>query len=238
MCRVKICGLCCLGDIEAVNSALPDYVGFVFAPSTRQIATDTAALLTEQLDRRIRAVGVFVNEEIDVITAIYQHGIIDMVQLHGDESDSYMRQLRERCAEPPLLSSAMQKDRDSLPTKLRRDAASCRPPFQIIKAVGIGTTMPPLPLEPDYLLFDSLSSQRGGTGKSFDWNIIKGYHGLPYFVAGGLTIDTVQDVIALLAPFCVDVSSGVAAEGTHPSNPKKDTERIREFIRRVREVPK
>jgi len=195
MSKVKICGLSRVEDIVAVNGVLPDYIGFVFAPSRRRVDMNTAAILKEALNPQIEAVGVFVNEDIGVVGGAYQSGIIDVVQLHGDEDDAYIRRLKDRCGCP------------------------------VIKAVGVGDVMPSLPLEADYLLFDTLSAeQRGGLGRAFDWNILHNYCGLPYFLAGGLTTNNVVDSIRLLRPFCVDVSSGVETDGI------KDAEKIGVFI--------
>jgi len=100
----------------------------------------------------------------------------------------------------------------------------------VIKAVGVGGALSPLPVEPDYLLFDTLSEQRGGTGRPFDWNIIKKYRGLPFFISGGLSTRNVADSIRLLAPYCVDVSSGVETDG------RKDTDEIEKFVYTVRGI--
>jgi len=198
MIKVKICGLRRTEDIVAVNRVIPDYVGFVFAPSRRQVDAKTATILKGGLDPKIEAVGVFVNEAVNVVVERYQSGIIELVQLHGDEDDVYIRRLKDRCG--------------------------CR----VIKAIGVGDTLPPLPLEADYLLFDTLSTQRGGTGQAFDWNILHDYCGAPYFLAGGLTADNVADSLRLLNPFCVDVSSGVETDGA------KDPEKIEQFASFVR----
>ena len=198
MSKVKICGLSRMEDITAVNRALPDYIGFVFAQSHRRLDLNKAAALKKNLAPSIKAVGVFVNERISVVSQIYRRGIINMVQLHGDEDDEYIGQLKNVCGCP------------------------------IIKAIGVGAVLPTLSVVPDYLLFDTLSTQRGGIGKSFDWNVLKEYHGLPYFLAGGLSIDNVADAIGLLSPFCVDVSSGVETDGF------KDAIKISKFVNTAR----
>jgi len=200
MSRVKICGLSRLEDIIAVNNTLPDYIGFVFAKSRRQVDKCKASMLKEHLDNRIKAVGVFVNEEVEVVVDLYKDGIIELVQLHGDEDAGYIARLKDCCNCP------------------------------VIKAIGISSKLPPLPAAPDYLLFDTLSEQRGGTGKVFDWNALKGFAGLPYFLAGGLTIANVTGAMTLLSPFCVDVSGGVETDGV------KDAEKIGEFVRLARGV--
>lgn len=199
MCKVKICGLRRMQDVQAVNAVLPEYAGFVFADSRRRIDTETAAVLKAQLDRRIKAVGVFVNESLDTVEKIYRSGTIDQVQLHGDEDSAYIRLLKERCGCP------------------------------VIKAVGIGSEFPALPEGADYFLFDTLSSQRGGTGTAFDWSILKDYSGIPYFLAGGLSVGNVSDALRMLSPFCVDVSGGVETSGV------KDAQKITQFVRQIRQ---
>ena len=205
MSKVKICGLTREADIEAVNQSLPDYIGFVFAPSRRRLSIDASEALKRKLDPRIETVGVFVNEAINTIAEIYKRGIIELAQLHGDEDDEYIKRLKDTCG-------------------------GC----VVIKAVGIDADhLPMSTLAADYVLFDALISvqpdqQRGGVGKTFDWNVLHGYHGPPYFLAGGLTADTVAKALHYLDPYCVDVSSGVETDGL------KDSDKIHEFIRIVR----
>jgi len=197
--KIKICGLRRIEDIEAVNNALPDYIGFVFAKSKRQINAETAAELKKRLDKRIQAVGVFVNQSIDFITKLYKNGIIEIAQLHGDESDEYIAGLRH---------------------------CGCK----IIKSAGVSNALPVLPKTADYLLFDKASDQRGGTGKTFNWDVLENYHGVPYFLAGGLTPENVSGALSQLSPFCVDVSSGVETNGF------KDADKINKFVQAVRKV--
>jgi len=212
MSKIKICGLSRTQDIEAVNRALPDFIGFVFAPSKRRIDITLAAMLKEKLDSRIESVGVFVNEEIEVITEIYKKRIIDLVQLHGDEDDEYIKQLKKSCC--------------------------CR----VIKAVGVSNALPSLPVESDYVLFDTLSERRGGTGKPFDWRILKEYctakldspssqyKELPFFLAGGISIENASEAERLLKPFCIDVSSGAETNGF------KDAEKIEKIVNMIRGI--
>jgi phosphoribosylanthranilate isomerase len=92
MSKIKICGLSRIEDITAVNQSLPDYIGFVFAPSRRRIDRETAAMLKERLDPRVKAVGVFVDENPDEIMAF--KNIIDIIQLHGSEDERYIKKLK------------------------------------------------------------------------------------------------------------------------------------------------
>ena len=199
MTKVKICGLTRLADIVAVNRLMPCYVGLVFAPSRRRVDGQTAAKLRERLNPLIQTVGVFVNEEMDTVADLYGRGVINLAQLHGDEDGDYIRRLKNRCGCP------------------------------VIKAVGIGGSLPPLPGNADFLLFDTLSRQRGGTGKGFDLSILTGYDRLPFFVAGGLSEKNVCEAIRRLAPYGVDVSSGVETDGI------KDPGKMERFIKLARQ---
>ena len=198
MSRVKICGLSREDDIRIVNRVLPNFIGFVFAPSRRRLDSATAAALKKKLDPRIEAVGVFVNESIETIAEMHRNKIIDLAQLHGDEDESYIARLKELCGCP------------------------------IIKAVGIGNHLPSLPGYADYLLFDTLSEQRGGTGRTFDWDVLTNYAGPPYFLSGGLDVYNTAEAIKTLSPFCVDVSSGVESDGV------KNEKKIDDFVRLIR----
>ncbi|MCL2079292.1 MAG: phosphoribosylanthranilate isomerase [Oscillospiraceae bacterium] len=223
MSKVKICGLCSAEDICAVNRALPDYIGFVFAPSRRRVDIKTAAELKARIDARIKTVGVFVNETASLIESLYRSGVIDLAQLHGDEDEAYIAGLRERTD-----GKQGRADGREWMGKSVRSGGQKRPPLQIIKAVSVGDTMPPLPKNADYLLFDTLSPNRGGTGVSFDWDLLKSCAGLPYFLAGGLSAQNAAKAIKTLSPYCVDVSSGVETDGV------KDAAKIEAFVRLVR----
>ena len=95
--KIKICGLFRECDIDFVNEAKPDFAGFVFAKSHRQVSVETAQKLKNKLDKNILSVGVFVNEDINKIAEICNENIIDFVQLHGDEDDNYINELKKVC---------------------------------------------------------------------------------------------------------------------------------------------
>lgn len=188
MTKIKICGLTRPCDIDAVNAALPDYIGFVFAGSRRQVDRSRAAALKERLDPRIRAVGVFVDGDPAQIAGLLASGIIDMAQLHGSEDAAYLSDLRSR-TDAPLIKAIRVKDRESL-----------------ARAAG-------LPV--DFFLLDSFSdAAAGGTGQKFDWAVAAGTRlPRPVFLAGGLTPGSIPDAVAALRPYAVDLSSGVETDG-------------------------
>ncbi len=197
MTEIKLCGLSRTCDIDAVNSLMPDYVGFVFAKKSRRSVSATAAReLKKCLHPAIRAVGVFVNENADTVAEYLEEGIIDLAQLHGTEDESYLTCLR-------LLTGK-----------------------EIIQAFRITTKQDMLRAEKstaDMILLDS----GAGTGKVFDWNLLKGIR-RPFFLAGGLDPNNVEEAVRELHPHAVDVSSGIETDGV------KDQTKMAAFIAAVR----
>lgn len=183
MTKVKICGLTRLVDVEAVNVAQPDYIGFVFATSKRQVDLATARTLKQALNPGIKAVGVFVNHPVAEVVALAEQGIIDLIQLHGDEDETTVRQLQAQTGLPVIRAF-----RISSPADIKDTAA-------------------------DYRLFDTYDpSQYGGSGAAFNWELLNGVTG-DFFLAGGLNSGNIEAAIHQVNPYCVDISSGVETDG-------------------------
>lgn len=186
MSYIKICGLRRKEDIFAVNEAMPDFAGFVFAESPRQIAPEHAARLKDLLNPEIKAVGVFVNEAVERVLEICRRGIIDMIQLHGDEDESYIREISSQ-TDCPVIRAIRVKSKEAL---RGADGLQC-----------------------DYLLLDAWSDNvYGGAGKRFDWSVIKGIK-KPFFLAGGLNAENLALAAETVRPYCLDLSSGVETDG-------------------------
>lgn len=184
MTKIKICGIVCHRGIEAVNLFLPDYIGFVFAKESRRMVTlETAKTLKGRLDGRIKAVGVFVDEEIGSIVEAANQDIIDLIQLHGRETEDYIKKLKKK-TKVPLIK-----------------AVQASSPEEVTRALSTSA---------DMLLFDS---QRPGSGKTFDHSLIPQGIRKPFFMAGGLNTDNVETVMGICRPFGLDVSSGVETSG-------------------------
>ena len=144
MSRIKICGLRRPEDIEAVNAAKPDYCGFIVEcpKSRRSIDRETLRELVRGLQKEIVPVGVFVNAPKELVAELLEEGTIQMAQLHGQESQEYIRELK-KMTEKPLIQAFSVKTREDV-ERARESAA-------------------------DYILLDQGS---GGTGKSFDWSLV------------------------------------------------------------------
>lgn len=185
MTKIKICGLKRECDIDFVNEAKPDYIGFVFADTKRYISPHDAMNLKKRLDKNIKAVGVFVNADILFVSELVNEKIIDVVQLHGDEDDEYIKKLKSQ-TDAPIIKAVRVKTADDIISADRGFA--------------------------DFLLLDKYSHGiYGGTGESFDWSMIPKIL-KPYFIAGGITAENVSLALRY-NPYAVDVSSGVETGG-------------------------
>lgn len=211
MARIKICGLKTLADVEKVNRYLPEYIGFVFA-NTRRFVTDEQALaMRNALDQRIQAVGVFVDEPMEHVVRLYDRGVINAAQLHGEESETYIRKLKQE-TKMTVIKAAKVQTVEQLTSRISQEA--------------------------DYMLFDTYKKgEPGGTGERFSLEILeeslkkiqeKGRPVKPFFLAGGLDCQNVADVLGRVECFAVDVSTGVETDGV------KDAAKIEQFIKNVR----
>ena len=157
MAKIKICGLKRLEDIEIVNKYKPDYIGFVFADSKRKVTSDLASKMKKNLDSSIKSVGVFVDEDIDVIIKLYDEGIIDIAQLHGLENEEYIKKLKQKSNYKLEIINAIEMSDEKDLKEYDNSLA-------------------------DYLLLDSGK----GSGKTFDWRLIRKDLKKEFFLAGGL----------------------------------------------------
>lgn len=227
MTKIKLCGLSRPCDIETANRLKPDYIGFVFAPkSSRYVSCEKAAALKKLLHPSIKAVGVFVRESPETVAGLLRNGTIDIAQLHGGESEDYIRQLRALISSlsppPPVGESSS----DGKPASPDDSPAIFKP---LIKAFRIDTAQDAAAANissADYVLLDS---GQGGTGTPFDWNLLDQIN-RPYFLAGGLNTDNVSTAIKRLNPYAVDVSSGIETDGY------KDIEKMEAFVHAVRQT--
>lgn len=140
--KVKICGLTRPEDMAAVNAARPDYIGFVFAESRRQVTPRQARELKSLLDPGVLSVGVFVNPPVEETAALARKGVIDLVQLHGGEDEETVRRVKAATGLPVIKAVSVSSAADVIRW---RDSAA------------------------DFLLLDN---RAGGTGQVFDWSLL------------------------------------------------------------------
>ncbi|MEE1156125.1 MAG: phosphoribosylanthranilate isomerase [Methanobrevibacter sp.] len=184
MVKIKICGLKRLEDIEIVNKYKPDFIGFVFADSKRKVTPNLARQMKQNLDDSIQSVGVFVDAAIDEILEIHEQGIIDMAQLHGSESEDYIDELKKKSNNQLKIINAIEMDDEKDLLEYDNSIA-------------------------DYLLLDSGK----GSGKTFDWRLIRKDLKKEFFLAGGLNYQNISRAINEFDPYAIDLSSSVETNG-------------------------
>jgi phosphoribosylanthranilate isomerase len=219
---VKICGTTNLEDALASVEAGADALGFIFAPSPRRIAPKEAARIIRELPKDVEKIGVFVNQKPEIILQTAATASLTGLQLHSDE----------------IAETAAELKRRSL-GKLKIYGVASLAGFAGDGAAGEEVLWQPASLRDlSALLLDSgTREQRGGTGKTFDWEAAAPFARLlarkiNVVIAGGLNPGNVSQAIKTFHPWGVDVVSGVESE---PG--KKDHAKVREFIRAAKADP-
>jgi phosphoribosylanthranilate isomerase len=184
MTLVKICGITNLDDALAAVAAGADALGFNFyKPSPRYITPQDALAIVEQLPESLLTIGVFVNEEPGAVTAIASEAGLRALQLHGDESAAYCRELASDCY------------------VIKTFAVSDTFDVETVKAYDV-----------EAIMLDTKHNRlRGGTGRVFDWSVAQ--HAaltIPkLFLAGGLSPENIENAIETVRPFAVDACSAL-----------------------------
>ena len=206
--QVKVCGLTKLNQIKELIDLKVDFLGFIFyEKSPRYVLNHLSLEQISEINHQAK-VGVFVNESIKGISEIASEAQLDIIQLHGDEDEKYIKLLRQMIGES----------------------------IKIIKVIRIGNqtseelqkTINQQPITLNYLLFDTDSKAFGGTGKTFDWNILNDIEiPIPYFLSGGISLENVGDLKNInQKPIAIDINSKFEIEAGN-----KDLEKIKEFIK-------
>jgi phosphoribosylanthranilate isomerase len=252
---IKICGITNLDDALAATEAGADALGFVFyAKSPRFVSLESARSIVAEVPQGIEKVGVFVNQNADHVREAVKEVGLTAVQLHGDESTEFSRALFQGLANGssrPMIFRAW-------PAKVFDAPAGQSVGWDPV-AVGlvepdeayIGKRVHKIHVAKNgdlflethgfrpgvisgVLLDSSTAEERGGTGRTFDWERVQPWAGIinsisKLIVAGGLRPGNVQEAIHLLHPWGVDVSTGAERE---PG--KKDHRKVRAFVHAVR----
>ena len=165
--KLKVCGMKFIENIEQVSGLYPDYMGFIFYEKSKRNFEG----VIPKLPKSIKKTGVFVNEYLEIVISLVEEYQLEAIQLHGDETVTYIKQLKTHL-----------------------------PSIEIIKVFGIkdefnfDVLKPFLPLV-DYFLFDTKGKERGGNGFQFDWSVLDAYpYKKPFFLSGGIGL---KDVLAI-----------------------------------------
>ena len=202
--RVKICGITRLQDALFAAAAGADSLGFVFyEKSPRHVSAAQAAALCAALPPFVTSVGLFVDAPAEFVDSVLALAPLDLLQFHGDESPEYCASF----GKPYIKAVRVTRETDLL---------KCAADFATARGLLLDAYVPGVP---------------GGTGESFDWNLIPPQLPKPVILSGGLTPANVAEAVRQVRPWAVDVSSGVEA-----SKGIKDTDLIAQFITKAKDA--
>ena len=211
--KLKVCGLTQLAQIQELISLNTDFLGFIFYEKSPRFVLNNLNLEGISEINHQGKVGVFVNETVEKISEISEKAKLSFIQLHGDEDEKFILQLRQ------ILGNII----------------------KIIKVIRIGNqsfdelqkTINQQPSTVNYLLFDTDSKAFGGTGKTFDWQILNEIEiPIPYFLSGGISLENIHQLSTINhQPLALDINSKFETE---PGS--KDLEKIKNFTQIVKKI--
>jgi phosphoribosylanthranilate isomerase len=203
--RIKFCGITSLSDAELAVEHGAWAIGLILWPGSKRAADPPeAARIARQLRRQVEIAGVFVNQSLDDVERLADTIGLSLIQLHGDEGPSYANEIARRTGAKVIKAQSVRLASDVVAIQAFRT---------------------------DFHLLDThRDGLRGGTGETFDWDMVsRRYSKVPLILSGGLTPDNVVAAIDKVHPFAVDVASGVEA-----SPGVKDPDKLKAFAAAVR----
>ena len=207
--KLKVCGLTKTDQIHELISMKVDFLGFIFYEKSPRYVLNHLSLSQISGIKHSGKVGVFVNESVENIVAIAEDTALNYIQLHGDEEENFIDELRN---------------------KLNKE-------IKIIKVFRVGKEFENLKFEiqnlksnVDYFLFDTDSKAFGGTGKTFNWQILNELEiPKPYFLSGGISPENCKDIRNIKQqPLALDINSKFETEAGN-----KDLEKIKNFYEKL-----
>ena len=211
--KLKVCGLTKMDQIQELISLNTDFLGFIFYEKSPRFVLNHLSLEEISEINHQGKVGVFVNETVEKISEISEKAKLSFIQLHGDEDEKFILQLRQ------ILGNNI----------------------KIIKVIRIGNqsfdelqkTINQQPSTVNYLLFDTDSKAFGGTGKTFDWQILNEIEiPIPYFLSGGISLENIHQLSTINhQPLALDINSKFEIE---PGI--KNLEKIKNFTQIVKKI--
>ncbi len=214
--RIKICGITQVDQGRAIAALGASALGFICVPqSPRYVSPEVIRAITAQLPLNnaqgspLARIGVFANTNLDRISQTLELAPLTGVQLHGDESVEFCRELHRLFPSVEIIKALRVRTRETFDQARRYEAAV------------------------DTLLLDAYTSNSlGGTGQAWDWNMLKDFHlDCPWLLAGGLTPENVVQAIQQLNPAGIDLSSGVER-----SPGDKDLQKVQQLFENLRSL--
>lgn len=205
--KIKICGMKFPKNILEIGALQPDFMGFIFYPKSKRFVGDNfSSKSLEKLPSTIEKVAVFVNENVNQIIEIQKQFSFDFIQLHGNETVAECEILKENNIKIIKVFSV-----DNY--------------FNFNDVVAYETVC-------DYFLFDTKTPKYGGSGKTFEWELLENYTlSKPFFLSGGLSIHNIGKIKYANYPMLVGLDFNSRLEDR---NTKKITEEVSELIEKIR----
>ena len=209
--RVKVCGMTQPDQVEALAGIGVTFAGFIFYPKSPRYVFKHMTTTQIRKENNINKVGVFVNATVEEVLHMVDECRLHIVQLHGDESPKYCEKIADYVS---VVKAFRLSDNDSVDWMIRPYMEVC-----------------------DMFMFDTMGVGYGGTGKKFDWSILKGSSiGKPFFLSGGIEpgdeeqLRAFEQDEAARALFAIDINSKFEI-----SPGIKDMEKVRRFVEKVRD---
>jgi len=211
--QLKVCGLTKLNQIKELIELKVDFLGFIFyEKSPRYVLNHLSLEQISEINHQGK-VGVFVNEDLDKILEISEQAKLNFIQLHGDETEDFISELRQRLNARIGIIKVIRigNQTENLESKIH----------------NLKSKIHNLKSKINYLLFDTDSKAFGGTGKTFDWNILNDIEiPIPYFLSGGISLENVEELKNInQKPIALDINSKFEIEAGN-----KDLEKVKEFL--------
>jgi phosphoribosylanthranilate isomerase len=207
--RVKVCGMTQLEQVDELADAGATFAGFIFYPKSPRYVFKHMTTTQIRKENNINKVGVFVNATVEEVLHMVDECRLHMVQLHGDESPKYCEKIADYVS---VVKAFRLSDNDSVEWMIRPYMDVC-----------------------DMFMFDTMGSGYGGTGKKFDWSILKGQTiGKPFFLSGGIEEGDAEKLIEFSkepvakALFAIDINSRFEI-----SPGIKDMKKVRQFCKNL-----
>ncbi len=203
---LKYCGNHSLEDIVITAQSSADYLGFVFAPSKRQVNARQVGQWLKKVEVSQQIVGVFVNPTFREIDAVLEEVSLDVIQCHGEEQPEFLKTIKEKY--------------HITVWKVIHHSSNALATMQTFRGIADG-----------FVIDSKVRGQRGGTGVQFDWKAIPLYQQeaisqqVPYFIAGGINVSTITQLLSY-DPIGIDLSSGIEINGRKSSEVKKQFEEL------------
>jgi phosphoribosylanthranilate isomerase len=205
--KVKLCGFTEENSVQVAISKNPDFLGFVFyKKSPRYISPKDAELISKEVPKNISKVAVVVDFEIDELEEILKEFRTDFVQFHGDESAEFLKNFHKKFPQIKIIKAfKIEQIKDLEQINFFEDCA-------------------------DFFLFDAkVAGEIGGSGKQFDWEILKNLKTKKdWFLSGGLNVNNIARALEISAAKMIDISSGI-----EEMRGEKSPKLIKEFMEKI-----